>query len=310
MQKNFHMNSRTNHLLASVCFSLLCLNLRANSYSTSFPLTENPISEAGRWVNGEVVGLDWKNVRTTSGFAFGTQSGTGGVDDSTALLSGAWGPNQTAQAVVRVVTTDNAQFEEVELRLRSNLSAHSCTGYEILFSVKTSTPYVQIVRWNGAFGQYDLLNNSGSAPVIQDGDEVKATIVGSIITAYVNGKAVCIASDSTWVAGNPGIGFYLQDSVGDPANYGFSKFSVTDGNGASPTPTILSISSINRTNGSVNLSGQGLANQSYIIQFAESAVSTNWQNLGTVTSDGFGNFNYVDYQGFIAARFYRAALTN
>ena len=45
-----------------------------NSYSTNFPLTEDPISEGGRWINGSV-GLDWKNCRTTPGLAFGTQSG-------------------------------------------------------------------------------------------------------------------------------------------------------------------------------------------------------------------------------------------
>src|SRR5260221_2997308 len=43
------------------------------SYSTSFPLTENPISEGGRWVNGGLLGLDWTNVSTTPGLAIGHQ---------------------------------------------------------------------------------------------------------------------------------------------------------------------------------------------------------------------------------------------
>src|SRR4051795_227803 len=46
------------------------------SYSTSFPLAENPFSEGGNWINGRVDGLDWADVRSTPGFAYGTESGT------------------------------------------------------------------------------------------------------------------------------------------------------------------------------------------------------------------------------------------
>ena len=37
----------------------------ARTYTTNFPLTENPISEAGNWINGGSVGFDWSNVSTT-----------------------------------------------------------------------------------------------------------------------------------------------------------------------------------------------------------------------------------------------------
>ena len=36
---------------------------------------ENPISEGGKWLNGQKDALDWTNVRTTPGFAFGTELG-------------------------------------------------------------------------------------------------------------------------------------------------------------------------------------------------------------------------------------------
>ena len=42
----------------------------AKTYTTNFPLMENPISEGGNWVNGQAVGLDWTDIRTTPGFAF------------------------------------------------------------------------------------------------------------------------------------------------------------------------------------------------------------------------------------------------
>src|SRR5271157_2606883 len=77
-------------------------------YITNFTRTENPISEGGIWLNGQTDGLDWTDVRTTPGFAFGTEMGGNRpdpqkYDDSTAVLKGTWGPNQTAQATVRSV---------------------------------------------------------------------------------------------------------------------------------------------------------------------------------------------------------------
>ncbi len=86
-----------------VAILLLAAVAVAQTYTTHFPLTENPISEGGKWINGGVVGLDWTNVQTTPGFAFGTMPGTAGSPgfaDSWALLSGTWGPDQTAQATI------------------------------------------------------------------------------------------------------------------------------------------------------------------------------------------------------------------
>jgi hypothetical protein len=133
------------------------------SYTTNFPLSENPLSEGGKWTNGQKDGLDWADVQTTSGFAFGTESGgtrpaPQKYDDSAALLTGAWGPDQTAQATVRAVNQNDRIYEEVELRLRSALSPHKATGYEILFrSVKSAKSYCEIVRWNGPLGDFTYL---------------------------------------------------------------------------------------------------------------------------------------------------------
>ena len=73
-------------------------------------------------MNGQRGGLDWANVRTTPGFAFGTELGGNRPelqkhDDSTAILTGTWGPNQTAQATVHTVSQNDKIYEEVELRL-------------------------------------------------------------------------------------------------------------------------------------------------------------------------------------------------
>lgn len=207
-------------------------------YATSFPLTENPISEGGQWTNGRADGLDWADIRTTAGFAFGTEPGTGQgaarYDDSTALLTGVWGPDQMAQATVRTVNQNARIYEEVELRLRSALSAHKATGYEILFRcLKTDDAYAEIVRWNGPLGDFTYLSRAkGARYGVADGDVVKATIVGNVITAYINGVQVLQATDDTYATGSPGMGFYLEGASGMNGDYGFTSFRASD----EPTP--------------------------------------------------------------------------
>jgi hypothetical protein len=215
-----------------------------NPYSTSFPLTESPISEGGRWINGQTVGLDWKNVNTTPGRAFGADaSGTPNFNDPTALLIGTWGPDQTMQGTVFTVNQQTGNiYEEIEFRLRSNLSAHSNTGYEVNFRcTHDGSQYVEIVRWNGPLGNFTYIQHVGG-PGLRDGDTVKATIVGSVITAYINGVQVAQGTDTTFTSGQPGIGFYLHNLANANADYGFKTLTVSSSGGLPPTaPTNLRI---------------------------------------------------------------------
>jgi hypothetical protein len=206
----------------------------AGTYTTNFPLTENPISEGGHWINGLTNGLDWADVQTTPGKAFGTQTGLGpDFADSTALLTGTWGADQTAQATVYITFEDGTHdTEEVELRLRSSLSPHNCTGYEINFSVLPQRLYCQIVRWNGPLGDFTFLF-TGNVGVV-NGDVVKATAIGNTITMYINNAAIASVVDNTFPSGNPGMGFYMHGGLGPPLNYGFSSYTASDG---TPTPT-------------------------------------------------------------------------
>ena len=204
-------------------------------YTTSFSRTENPISEDGQWTNGQKDGLDWANVQMTPGFAFGTQAGGNRsvpvkYDDSTALLAGRWGPNQTAQATVHTVNQNGKIYEEVELRLRSTLSPHNATGYEIYFKCsKDPKAYCSIVRWNGALGSFTYLNIIyGSKYGVADGDVIKATMIGNVITAYKNGVQMLQATDNTFTSGNPGIGFYIEGATGVNGDFGFRSFTATD----------------------------------------------------------------------------------
>lgn len=204
----------------------------AKTYTTTFSLEENPISEGGNWINGKAVGLDWSDCATAPGLVTGRELGFDGYDDATALLSCSWGPNQTVAATVHTTNQQSGNvFEEVELRLRSTLSAHWCTGYEVLFSLRNDgDPYCQIVRWNGAFGDFAYVaTTSGVQCILQDGDEVKATVTNQTITAYINGVQILQGTDTTYPSGSPGMGFYIQGATGVNNDYGFTSFTASDG---------------------------------------------------------------------------------
>jgi hypothetical protein len=177
------------------------------SYSTHFRLDEDPISEGGKWVNGAVSDGDYT--------------------DPTALLTGKWGPNQFVRAKVYSRNQTERYFQEVEIRLRSTLTAHNCTGYEVFWRcLKTEAAYVQIVRWNGKVkDRTSLQKRSGAQFGVKDGDVVQATIVGNVIKGYLNGVEVITATDKTYAAGNPGMGFNY--GVGRTnADFGFSSYEV------------------------------------------------------------------------------------
>jgi len=198
-------------------------------YTTNFPLAENPISETNAWINGGATGLDWTNIRTTPGLAFGTETGSGSYDDSIATLSGTWGPNQTVTATVHSINQTSVQYNEVELLLHFQITAHVARGYEINFRcTNDGSQYTEIVRWNGPQANFTYLHRTGG-PGIIDGDTVKATIDGTgLISVYINNVLVHSVTDTTWTDGNPGMGWYgTSASVGSDS--GFTSYTASDG---------------------------------------------------------------------------------
>jgi hypothetical protein len=206
-------------------------NVVSSQYATNFSATEDPISEAGIWANGATTGLDWKNVRTSGGVAFGTQTGTDIYRDSTAaLLLGTWSPDQSVTGVVHTVNQTQDNTQQVQFRLRSTLAPHVNSGYEINFRcTHDGSQYVQIVRWNGPARDFDYVAET-KGPGISDGDTLKAEIIGTTIRVYINGALVLTGSDSTFATGNPGIGFYLQGgSSATNSDFGFYSITATGG---------------------------------------------------------------------------------
>jgi len=92
--------------------------------------------------------------------------------------------------------------------------------------LKSKNAYVEIVRWNGKVGDWTSLKKlNGAKYGVKDGDLVKATVLGNVITGYVNGVEVISATDNTYKEGNPGMGFNfgVEQSNGD---FGFKSYEV------------------------------------------------------------------------------------
>ena len=196
------------------------------SYSTRFQLDEDPISEGGKWINGGKDGIDWFNVITKNGVAYGAVT-QGAYTDPTALLTGTWGKNQKVKARVFSRNQTEKYYQEVEIRLRSTLSPHLCTGYEVFWRcLKTPNAYVEIVRWNGKVRDWtSLKKHTGAQYGVKDGDLVEATITGNVIKGFVNGVEVISVTDDTFKEGSPGMGFNygVGESNGD---FGFTSYEV------------------------------------------------------------------------------------
>jgi hypothetical protein len=138
-----------------------------------------------------------------------------------------------AQATVFTVSQTHAIAEEVELRLRTTISAHRITGYEFDYrATSDGSQYIGIVRWNGALNNFTYLTRESCNPCgpgLHNGDTVMATAIGTTLALYINGTKYLQATDSTYTGGSPGMGFWnWGGTAGDDRNYGFTNFMASD----------------------------------------------------------------------------------
>jgi len=219
------------------------------SYKTEFKKNETPISEGGLWLNGRKDGIDWCDVLVKDGVAFGevsrnqvaerraeqatlgagaaTGAAVGDYDDPTAVLTGQWGPNQYGKVKVFSRNQTDKYFQEVQIRLRHNMKPNFCNGYEVFFRVLDSDAgYAEIVRWNGPVGGWTSLKKLiGKKFGVKDGAIIEASIVGNVITGYLNGVEMISVVDDNIKSGAPGVGFNFGVGTTN-ADHGVRTFEV------------------------------------------------------------------------------------
>jgi hypothetical protein len=212
-------------------FGLFVLGL-SQTYTTNFPAMENPISEGGRWTNGGAVGIDFRDVQTANGRAYSSGI-VSGYDDCIACLSG-FPADQSVQATIyRDPSYTAPGTHEVELHLRTTITAKSIRTYEMDFWFGGSI--LQIARWNGSAGDFTELDVIGPGPNgLVTGDVIKAQIVGSTITVYKNGNQIATCTDNVLTSGNPGMGFFVRPG-GTLDKYCITSFTAAAIGGATQT---------------------------------------------------------------------------
>lgn len=225
-----------------IIFLILSCPVFAQTYTTNFPIVENPISENGNWLNGGLAGSN--NVQVSpAGIAHGVYTDhLPQYRDPNAILTGSWSPNQTVQATVYCNNPNPSYYQEVELHLRRTIVAGSPgtqTGYEINWACRGSAGnYSGVASWDGALGAFTSLDGGafqGNQYSVVTGDIVKASIVGSTISVFKNGTQLYTITNNKWVSGSPGMGFNygLQNTAVD---VGFTSFTAT-ANGTPPDTT-------------------------------------------------------------------------
>jgi len=199
----------------------------STSYTTDFNLTESPISEGGKW---KQAGVDWTRVVTSGGLAYGTQSGSGGFNDSYAYLAGSFPANQSGSATIHLESGITANYAEVEILLRWTDSAHNATGYEC--NLAYNGQYAEIIKWPGPFAtdksQFTFISSGNPVSTgVHDGDVFQADVVGNVITARLNGRVIATGTDSSIPSGGaPGMGFYSEGAPASP-KYSFTHYTGT-----------------------------------------------------------------------------------
>ena len=217
----------------------------AQTYSTSFLLTENPISENGKWIGGRSAGRSlWGDVQTSGGMAHGVSEPTK-FGDPTAILTGSWDADQQAQIIVKITHTPTVCCHEIEVRLRTTIGANTITGYEVYCSIVPGNKYCHIARWTGPNGLYCNIEPSTPNIILVNGDVLKGTVTGSnpaVITGYLNGAQIMQVSDTgnegadgtdcgagrpVFTSGSPGVGFYDDKDDHQWSSFGVSNFAAS-----------------------------------------------------------------------------------
>jgi hypothetical protein len=193
-------------------------------FSTSFTTSENPISEGGAWAHNTA--NPWQKVQTTGANAIAAAY-TELFDDAYAFLANWSGDNYE---VIATVYWPGGGAGELELLLRLSDSATQVKAYECLYNVGGSW---QIVRWNGPLGDYTVIHQGGTVPGGgSDGNQIRATIVGSTITMYWRASptnswtTLGSVIDSVLSSGKPGIAIYVHAADGNRQSVGFQSVQV------------------------------------------------------------------------------------
>jgi hypothetical protein len=198
------------------------------SFSTTFPATENPLSQSGAWTEGTIMsaGAGTKTACQSATGAFGTMVSFDGTNftDSCACLSGFKNDQEVLCTLLNNAAPNGL---ETEILLRADITSAHIFLYEL--DCVLSGGGISLVRWDMTVASPNSFTVLRAHPPnevnFQDGDQVYGSIVGTLVTCKYKAGAGSLttlftydtASDTTkYSTGNPGIGFWNE--TGSSAN--------------------------------------------------------------------------------------------
>ena len=197
-------------------------------FTDTFASTQNPYTGQGSGLGGASFFGDWGDMQTASGHCYGTTFSDVDYDDSLTV----WDTGSADHYVEAVIWRSSPSYNpgvshEAQLIVRAGGSAGTLELLEILFAHDGTN--IQLVRWNGDLNDVDVLSwdsggNMGRVP--EDGDVVRAEIIGNELTVYLNDVEVASVTLADH-AGNTMAGIMCFARTGATlANYGFHSVEV------------------------------------------------------------------------------------
>jgi len=108
----------------------------------------------------------------------------------------------------------------------NTLQSAMASSERIFRILDTEEGYAEIVRWNGPVGGWTSLKKLiGKQYGVKHGDIIEASIVGNVITGYLNGEQKIQIVDDNIKSGAPGIGFNFGVGTTN-ADHGVTSFEV------------------------------------------------------------------------------------
>lgn len=213
-------------------------------YETSFPGSEDPISEGGVWLGAG--GFPNNNrLKKVSGIACGIAVGTAPPWDPQAYVTGFASNGQRVDATVFVDPAMGNCQHELEILLRTSDNGTYIRAYEVNCQFgQALIGALVLYRWNGD-GSADALPGGGSivqnGGVFASGDLFSASVTGDTVSIYWNNILQYQITDSSPQKISTGAGCGLAVFRRDTANggcddtfdtsTGFTHFVADDGLG-------------------------------------------------------------------------------
>lgn len=171
------------------------------SATTSFPLTESPISEAGAWTSGPGPAGDFL---TNAGFA---RVSVIDVDSIARYEAVTFASDQEAEVTLQTPGNNVNMGPAVRIQGTTNPACYLC------FCIGFTS--VQMARVDSSLN-FTNLGASFAGLGLTAGSKIKLRVVGSTLTLFIDGSSQGTRTDATLTGGQPGMhGFAETGHVAD-----------------------------------------------------------------------------------------------